>query len=178
MRLPAHIVQQLRPRYEDRVVTVTGGAGFIGGHLVDALHSLGARVRVIDDLSSSRARHIAELVEVDPDRVSFTHGSILDPGALAESTEGADVVFHLAAIVSVPRSVEDPKRTWDVNATGTLRVLEAARAADARRVVLAASSSACAAAWFAAISARTASASALATSARCVDSACACVMIC
>jgi len=142
MRLPAHIVQQLRPRYEDRTVTVTGGAGFIGGHLVDALHSLGASVRVIDDLSSSSAAHIAGLVEVDPERVSFTHGSILDPAALAEATDSADIVFHLAAIVSVPRSVEDPKRTWDVNATGTLRVLEAARAANARRVVLAASSSA------------------------------------
>jgi len=142
MKLPASILQTLRPRYEGRAVTVTGGAGFIGGHLVDALHRLGACITVIDDLSGSDAKQISDLVDVDPDRVGFVHGSILDPAALADAVDGAATVFHLAAVVSVPRSVEDPQRTWDVNAAGTLRVLEAARAAGAGRVVLAGSSSA------------------------------------
>ncbi|MEM9065470.1 MAG: SDR family NAD(P)-dependent oxidoreductase [Planctomycetota bacterium] len=142
MKLPASVVTSLRPRYEGTTVAVTGGAGFIGGHLVDALHSLGATVRVLDDLSGSSAAQIAGLVDVDPERVRFIHGSILDRAALRDAIEGSDIVFHLAAIVSVPRSVEDPARTWEVNATGTLHVLKAAHEAGASRVALAASSSA------------------------------------
>ncbi len=142
LRLPADQVTHLRNHYADRDVLVTGGAGFIGGHLVDALVSLGARVRVIDDLSTSSADHLCELVDLEPDRVRFVHASILDSDALAEASAACDVVFHLAAVGSVPRSIENPQRSWDVNATGTVRVLEAARAAGAKRVVLAASSSA------------------------------------
>jgi nucleoside-diphosphate-sugar epimerase len=123
---------------------VTGGAGFIGGHLVDALLSLGAIISVVDDLSNSTLAHLSELIELEPDRVRFVHGSILDDSALAEGfgAPGVQTVFHLAALGSVPRSMEEPGRTWDVNATGTLRVLQAARAARAARVVFAASSSA------------------------------------
>lgn len=129
---------------------VTGGAGFIGGHLVDALLSLGARIAVIDDLSASTLEHLAGLIEMEPERVRFVHGSVLDDEALADVLHGAQTVFHLAAIGSVPRSVAEPERTWAVNATGTVRVLEAARREWARRapagphqrVVYAASSSA------------------------------------
>ncbi|USO00419.1 MAG: NAD-dependent epimerase/dehydratase family protein [Phycisphaeraceae bacterium] len=121
---------------------MTGGAGFIGGHLVDALTSLGASVTVIDDLSNSTPDHLSELIELDPGRVRFVHGSILDPDAMGRAVESASVVFHLAAICSVPRSVEDPARSWAVNATGVLRTLEAARHGGARRVVFSASSSA------------------------------------
>lgn len=142
MKLPADKVAKLRPFYHDRVVCVTGGAGFIGGHLCDALVSLGARLRVIDDLSNSTLDHLSSLVELDPDSVRVVHGSILDDDALAEAMEGAKTVFHLAAIGSVPRSIEQPHRTWSVNATGTLRVLEAARRVQCERVVFAASSSA------------------------------------
>ncbi len=142
LRLPADHVAKFRDRYTDRCVLVTGGAGFIGGHLVDALVSLGARVRVIDDLSASNADHLSELIDLEPDRVRFMQASILDSDALAEASSACDVVFHLAAVGSVPRSIESPQRSWDVNATGTVRVLEAARAAGAKRVVLAASSSA------------------------------------
>lgn len=142
LQLPMEHVSQLRERYRDRHVLVTGGAGFIGGHLVDALLAVGASVCVIDDLSSSQAEHLSELIDLEPDRVRFVHASILDPEALAEASAGASVVFHLAAVGSVQRSIEDPGRSWDVNATGTLRVFEQARAAKARRVVLAASSSA------------------------------------
>jgi nucleoside-diphosphate-sugar epimerase len=142
MKLPAEIVHRLRGFYQGRKVLVTGGAGFIGGHLVDALLSMGSTITVIDDLSNSAPDHLAELIDLEPERVRFVHGSILDPQALGPASEGARGVFHLAAQGSVPRSVEDPERTWAVNATGTLRVLEAARAARAERVVFAASSSA------------------------------------
>ncbi len=127
MKLPADKVNQLRTFYDERPVCVTGGAGFIGGHLCDALLSLGASIRVIDDLSNSTVEHLAGLIELEPDRVAFVHGSILDDDALAEAMRGCRTVFHLAALGSVPRSIEDPQRTWSVNATGTLRVMEAAR---------------------------------------------------
>jgi UDP-glucose 4-epimerase len=142
LKLPNESVAALRPHLEGRVVCVTGGAGFIGGHLVDALVSLGCRIRIIDDLSNSSADHIAELIELDPDRVQFIRGSILDDGALAEAVAGTDIVFHLAAMSSVPRSIAEPERTYAVNATGTLRVAEAARKARCRRIIYSASSSA------------------------------------
>lgn len=142
LRFPAEVMGPLRAAYEGTPVCVTGGTGFIGAHLVDTLFGLGATVRVIDDLSNSDAGAVSELLEVDPERVRFVHGSILDPEALGEAVDGATVVFHLAAVGSVPRSVEEPARSWEVNATGTLRVLERARAGGARRVVYAASSSA------------------------------------
>jgi nucleoside-diphosphate-sugar epimerase len=141
MRFPADIVARLRTRYEGRRACVTGGAGFIGGHLVEVLVSLGVPVTVIDDLSNSSLSHLSELIELDPDAVRFVHGSILDDAALAEAVEGVSLVFHLAAVGSVPRSIAEPGRTWAVNATGTLRVLEAAREVKASRVVLASSSS-------------------------------------
>jgi nucleoside-diphosphate-sugar epimerase len=142
MRLPTLIAEQMRPRVSGLRACVTGGCGFIGSHLVDALVSLGASVGVIDDLSNSTPEHVAGLAELEPERVSLVHASILDPSGLAAAVEGAGVVFHLAAMGSVPRSIEDPGRAWLVNATGTLRVLDAARAAGVRRVVYAASSSA------------------------------------
>lgn len=154
MRLPADIVERARSRFEAVPVCVTGGAGFIGGHLVDALLSVGAVVSVIDDLSNSTAEHVGEMLDLVPDRLRFVHGSILDDSALDEALRGgrpgrpgraaepAAIVFHLAALGSVARSIEDPQRTWEVNATGTVRVLEAARQCRCRRVVFAASSSA------------------------------------
>lgn len=141
-RLPAQFVERLRPGLRDRQVCVTGGAGFIGGHLVDALISLGARVTVLDDLSNSTTAHIADLMDLEPDKIRFMQGSILDPAVLRQAVEGCSFVFHLAAVGSVPLSIEDPDRTWVVNATGTLRVLQAAKRAGAERVVYSASSSA------------------------------------
>ncbi|KAA0215059.1 MAG: SDR family NAD(P)-dependent oxidoreductase [Leptolyngbya sp. PLA3] len=142
MKLPGDQVVRFRSALQGASVCVTGGAGFIGGHLVDALVSVGARVTVIDDLSNSSAEHLADLIDLEPDRVRFVHGSILDQHALADAIDdGTSIVFHLAAIGSVPRSLEQPARTWDVNATGVLRVLERARNVNARRVVFSASSS-------------------------------------
>ena len=142
MRMPAQVVARLSTFYQDRTVCVTGGAGFIGGHLIDTLLTVGATVQVIDDLSNADLAHLGPLIDMEPDRVCFVHGSILEDQALADAAGNAKTIFHLAAIGSVPRSIDEPERTWEVNATGTLRVLQAARAADAQRVVFAASSSA------------------------------------
>jgi UDP-glucose 4-epimerase len=125
---------------------VTGGAGFIGSHLVDALVHRGAVVSVIDDLSNASLDNLRGV----RDRIHFVLGSILDPGAVnaAMNIGGAtvDMVFHQAALGSVPRSVEEPERFLQVNAMGTLAVLEAARKAGDTsgrmpRVIYAASSS-------------------------------------
>lgn len=142
LKLPGEFVQRLRPFYEGKVVCVTGGAGFIGGHLVDALFGLGATITIIDDLSNSDAQHIAELVDLDPDRVRFVHGSILEDAAIADATRGAKIVFHLAAMSSVPRSIAEPERSMIVNTIGTVRVAQAAVKEGATRIIYSASSSA------------------------------------
>lgn len=85
LKLPGEFVQKLRPVFDGKRVCVTGGCGFIGGHLVDALFGLGAHVTIIDDLSNSTAQHAADLVDLDPERVRFIHGSILDDAALDEA---------------------------------------------------------------------------------------------
>lgn len=127
--------------YAHRTVCVTGGAGFIGSHLSRWLIDAGADVRVIDDLSNADAANVDRLVERRGGACRFILGSILEPDALGEAIEGADVVFHLAALGSVPRSIEDPGRTTDVNTLGTFRVVETARKAGVKRFVYAASSS-------------------------------------
>ncbi len=127
--------------YRDRSVCITGGAGFIGGHLAERLIGLGAKVTIIDDLSTGDLGLTARLVDGNPGRVRFLYASILDEQALREAMVGAIVVFHQAAMGSVPRSIEEPARCVEVNTTGTLRVLEEARRAGARRVVFASSSS-------------------------------------
>jgi nucleoside-diphosphate-sugar epimerase len=142
LRLPQEWVSRLRPVFEGRAVAVTGGAGFIGGHLVDALLSLGAVISVVDDLSNSTPDHLGSLIDIEPERVRFIHGSILDDAALLDAFDGAETVFHLAAVSSVPRSIADPERTYAVNAIGTMRVAEAARRCGVRRIVYSASSSA------------------------------------
>lgn len=118
-------------------VLVTGGAGFIGSHLAQALAILGAQVVVLDDLSGGSRDNLAGFGPVE-----FVHGSILDEPALTAATRGCRFVFHEAALGSVPMSVREPRRYHDANATGTLNVLEAARAQGVQRVVFAASSSA------------------------------------
>ena len=117
-------------------VLVTGGAGFIGSHLVDELVDMGCRVAVLDDLSTGHRRNIVHLL----DRIDFVHGDIRDADLLSRMTAGCEVVFHQAAVVSVSQSVQDPPRSCDVNDLGTVRVLDAARRAGVRRVVMASSS--------------------------------------
>lgn len=142
IRLPHEWVIRLRPRFEGRSVCVTGGAGFIGGHLVDALLSMGAIISVIDDLSNSSPEHLGGLIDIEPDRVRFVHGSILDDASLMDAFERCDCVFHLAAMSSVPRSISEPERSFAVNAVGTMRVAEIARRAGVKQIVYSASSSA------------------------------------
>ncbi|HUR62101.1 MAG TPA: SDR family oxidoreductase [Candidatus Thermoplasmatota archaeon] len=114
---------------------VTGGAGFIGSNLADRLLADGHEVHVLDDLATGHAGNV-------PKKATFHKASILDARALRKAIAGCEVVYHQGALGSVPRSVEDPVTSHEVNLTGTLRVLEAARAAGARKVVFAASSSA------------------------------------
>src|SRR5689334_5337137 len=110
---------------------VTGGGGFIGSHLVDALLSAGHEVCVLDNFSTSSPENLRSSVG----RVEVAEGSITDPKLVQEVTTGARWVFHLAALPSVPRSVEDPVSTHEACATGTLHVLNAARAARVQRVI-------------------------------------------
>lgn len=117
-------------------VAVTGGAGFIGANLCRALLEQGdITVSVIDDLSTGDETNL-EGLDVD-----FVRGSILDPEALDEALEGADSLVHLAARPSVARSIDDPVQTHEVNASGTLNVLEAVRRLRIPHVVVASSSS-------------------------------------
>lgn len=118
------------------VFLVTGGAGFIGSHLVDHLVEQGEAVRVLDDLSTGNTENIRHNL----DRIKFREGSVTDLDTVREATDGADYVLHHAAIASVISSVEDPASSHDANLTGTLNVLIAARDAGVRRVVLASSS--------------------------------------
>ena len=117
---------------------VTGGAGFIGSHLVHELVGAGREVVVLDDFSTGQRENLDEVM----DRIRLVEGDIRDPAACREAISGADYVLHQAALPSVPRSVKDPESSHEVNATGTLNVLVAARDTGARRVVYAASSSA------------------------------------
>ena len=118
-------------------VLVTGGAGFIGHHLVRRLLADGDEVRVIDDLSTGYRWRIEPVL----DRITYVQGSILDPSALDEAAAGCDVILHEAAIPSVARSVLEPRATSAVNVDGTIEVMLAAARNGVRRLVFAGSSS-------------------------------------
>jgi nucleoside-diphosphate-sugar epimerase len=117
---------------------VTGGAGFIGSHLVEALINKGAKVTVIDNLATG---YIGNLDQIR-DRIEFIEADINDTADVARAMRDADTVFHLAAIPSVPRSIDDPVPSHRANIDGTFSVLLAARDAGVRRVVYSGSSSA------------------------------------
>ncbi|HEX5603640.1 MAG TPA: NAD-dependent epimerase/dehydratase family protein, partial [Pyrinomonadaceae bacterium] len=117
---------------------VTGGAGFIGSHIAAALMAGGARVRVLDDLSTGHRENIEEI----GGDLDFIEGSVADEALLKKALDGVEVVFHEAAIPSVPRSVEEPRQTHIASVDGTFSLLLAARDNRVRRVVYAASSSA------------------------------------
>ncbi len=124
---------------------VTGGAGFIGSHIVTALVARGDRARVLDDLSSGTLANLEPLDVGEPGSgapVEFLRGDVADPEPVRCASEGVAGIFHEAAQVSVPASFEDPRRSYEVNVLGTLHVLEGARRAGTARVVLAASSAA------------------------------------
>ncbi|HWG41193.1 MAG TPA: SDR family oxidoreductase [Gemmataceae bacterium] len=120
------------------ICLVTGGAGFIGSHLVEALVQQGRRVRVLDDFSTGLRANLGHIQSAP----EIIEGDVADAATVERAMNGVGVVFHLAALASVQRSVEAPGDTHRVCATGTLNVLDAARRAGVRRVVYAASSSA------------------------------------
>ena len=113
---------------------VTGGCGFIGSHLVDRLIDLGHEVVVLDDLSTSEGPYL------NPG-ATLVQGSVTDPALVASVTEGAECIFHTAAWARIPRSIQDPIGTHNVNVNGTLNVLQAARDNGVPRVVYSSSSS-------------------------------------
>lgn len=120
------------------VFVVTGGAGFIGSNLAEGLAQEGHDVVIVDNFATGKRENVAHLASA----VKVVEGSVCDRGLLDETFAGADYVLHQAALPSVQRSIEEPEEANRVNVTGTLSVLEAARAAGVKRVVLAASSSA------------------------------------
>jgi UDP-glucose 4-epimerase len=123
---------------QSELALVTGGAGFIGSHLVEALLAEGLRVRVLDNLATG---HRANLAHVEG-QYEWIEGSAADFAACRRAAEGVDYVFHQAAIPSVPLSVREPLPSHESGPTATLNMLEAARQAGARRFLFAASSSA------------------------------------
>lgn len=131
------VVDSLTHRHQH--VLVTGGAGFIGSHLVDRLVSDGYNVRVLDNLSTGSLKNIEE--HLNHPGFEFIEGDIADQSTLTKALEGAEVVFHEAALASIPDSIENPIRTNEVNTTGTLRLLKASTECKVRRLIYASSSS-------------------------------------
>lgn len=119
------------------ITLVTGGAGFIGSHLVETILDHGQKVRVIDNFSTGKVENISSNL----DRIELMKGDLADPDIARRSVEGVAYVFHQAALGSVPRSVADPLTTHRSNINGTLNLLMAARDAGVKRVVVAGSSS-------------------------------------
>jgi UDP-glucose 4-epimerase len=119
----------------DAPVLITGGAGFIGSHLTDALLAKGYAVRILDDLSTGKRSNLP----LDNPRVELIEGDVADAALVARAAEGCQAVAHLAAVASVQASVDDPVRTHQSNFIGTLNVCEALREAGIKRVVYASS---------------------------------------
>lgn len=114
---------------------VTGGAGFIGSHLVEVLLSGKCKVTVVDNLTSGNLSNIEPL----KDRITFYQGDIRQMDVLKKAARDCDVIFHLAAMVSVPQTVDNPVESAEINAIGTLNVFEAARSQNVRRIVFSSS---------------------------------------
>jgi UDP-glucose 4-epimerase len=120
------------------VTLVTGGAGFIGSHLVERLLALGHRVRVVDNLSTGKLENLASVLN----DIEFVRGDLRDEEVCRRTVRGTELVFHVAALPSVPRSLEDPWTSHDCNVNATLRLLIASAEARVRRIVYSSSSSA------------------------------------
>ena len=118
-------------------VLVTGGAGFIGSHTVDRLVKVGHQVRIIDNLSSGRLENIQD--HLTSGKVEFEKGDVRDPNFVAKSLKGIEAVVHLAAIISVPLSVENPDLTFDINLSGTASLLRLSAKEGVHRFVFASS---------------------------------------
>ena len=120
---------------DNRPVLITGGAGFIGSHLTDALLAKGYAVRILDDLSTGKRSNLA----LDNPRLELIEGDVADAALVTQAMLGCQAVAHLAAVASVQASVDDPVRTHQSNFIGTLNVCEAMRQAGVKRVLFASS---------------------------------------
>ena len=120
-----------------KVLLVTGGAGFIGSHLVARLVELGEPVRVLDNFSGGKRANLDGLLS----KIELIDGDLRDEASVRAAVRDVHIVFHQAALPSVPRSIADPRTVFDVNVTGTLNLLLAARDAGCRRLIFASSSS-------------------------------------
>src|SRR5439155_2689446 len=116
---------------------VTGGAGFIGSHLAERLVTLGHFVRVVDDLSTGDEANLAGIAE----QIEFLRGDLCEPAVCRRAVVGIDIVFHVAALPSVPRSLQDPWASHAANVNATMRLLEACVEAKVARVIYSSSSS-------------------------------------
>ena len=114
-------------------VLITGGAGFIGSHIAEHYQGIAEEVRVLDNLRTGYKKNLDGL------NVTFIEGSITDRELVAKAVEGVDYIFHMAAMVSVPESMQKPRETVDLNVNGLLTVLEEASKAGVKKVVLASS---------------------------------------
>jgi UDP-glucose 4-epimerase len=122
-------------------ILVTGGAGFIGSHLVDLLVAEGFEVRVVDNLSTGNLKNISS--HLDSGNVDFVRGDLRDVNVVKNSLEGVWAVVHMAALVSVPLSIQDPKLTYDINLVGTLNILRASAKAGVKKFVFISSCAVC-----------------------------------
>jgi UDP-glucose 4-epimerase len=119
---------------------VTGGAGFIGSHIVRTLVEQGESVRVLDNFSTGKRENLEDLTrQFNGDLFDVLEGDLRDASRVEEAVRGIEVIFHEAAFVSVPQSMDEPQTCFDVNITGTSRLFDAARAAGVRRAVVASS---------------------------------------
>lgn len=119
---------------------VTGGAGFIGSHIVQTLLEQGASVRVLDNFSTGKRENLAELKQRFNDhQLEVVEGDLRDVSRVDEAVRGIDIIFHEAAFVSVPQSMGEPQTCFDINISGTSLLFDAARKADVRRAVIASS---------------------------------------
>jgi UDP-glucose 4-epimerase len=122
--------------YRNKSVLITGGCGFIGSHIAEALVQLQARVTILDDLSTGSLHNIASI----RNKIDFIQGSITDLACCMRAAQNVDIIFHLAAMVSVQQSMEQSALCHAINVQGTINVLEAARAYRVKRLLLASSS--------------------------------------
>lgn len=129
-------MEQMKKFYNGKKVLVTGGAGFIGSHIVQTLVSFGADVRVLDNLSTGFTKNL----EAIKDQVTLIQKSITDLDVCVQAAKDVEVIFHLAAFVSVPKSMEDPHECYDINVNGTLNLLEAARRNNVQTFIFSSSS--------------------------------------
>ena len=118
---------------------VTGGAGFIGSHIVQTLLEQGRQVRVLDNFSIGKRENLQDLIQKFNDRLEILEGDLRDAVVVQQAVDGSEVIFHEAAFVSVPQSMEEPQACFDVNITGTSMLFDAARRAGVRRAVIASS---------------------------------------